>query len=132
MDASSPRGLAREPCSFSLPLAFSGYGCDVYIEATGHPTSVVQGLAMIAKKGTFVEYSVFGEKVTCDWTTISDAKVLHCGLEGQRAPCIWRSSKARCGGRQWQCPIVSGFVASLSAGYSSRGQVFASEHGTVR
>jgi threonine dehydrogenase-like Zn-dependent dehydrogenase len=53
-----------------------GYGCDVYIEATGHPTSVVQGLAMIAKKGTFVEYSVFGEKVTCDWTTISDAKEL--------------------------------------------------------
>mmetsp|Transcript_15766 Transcript_15766/g.25842 ORF Transcript_15766/g.25842 Transcript_15766/m.25842 type:complete len:91 (-) Transcript_15766:79-351(-) len=31
---------------------------------------------MIAKKGTFVEYSVFGEKVTCDWTTISDAKEL--------------------------------------------------------
>eukprot|EP00667_Euglena_gracilis_P014073 EG_transcript_14571 len=53
-----------------------GYGCDVYIEATGHPASVVQGLEMIRSKGTFVEYSVFGEKTTCDWTIISDAKEL--------------------------------------------------------
>eukprot|EP00668_Euglena_longa_P011550 GGOE01013957.1.p1 GENE.GGOE01013957.1~~GGOE01013957.1.p1 ORF type:complete len:369 (-),score=98.97 GGOE01013957.1:302-1357(-) len=53
-----------------------GFGCDVYIEATGHPASVTQGLEMIRSKGTFVEYSVFGEKTTCDWTIISDAKEL--------------------------------------------------------
>ena len=35
-----------------------GYGCDVYIEATGHPAAVEQGLHMIRKLGTFVEFSV--------------------------------------------------------------------------
>ena len=37
-----------------------GYGCDIYIEATGHPSSVQQGLNMIRKLGRFVEFSVFG------------------------------------------------------------------------
>ncbi|MFL7807036.1 MAG: alcohol dehydrogenase catalytic domain-containing protein, partial [Anaerolineae bacterium] len=41
-----------------------GYGCDVYIEATGHTQSVIQGLHMIRRLGTFVEFSVFGEPVT--------------------------------------------------------------------
>jgi len=31
---------------------------------------------MIARKGRFVEYSVFGQKTTVDWTIISDAKEL--------------------------------------------------------
>lgn len=53
-----------------------GYGCDVYIEATGHPTSVEQGLASIRKLGTFVEFSVFGSPVTVDWSIISDRKEL--------------------------------------------------------
>ena len=53
-----------------------GYGCDVYIEATGHPSSVQQGLQMIRKLGRFVEFSVFGEKVTADWSIISDRKQL--------------------------------------------------------
>jgi len=51
-----------------------GYGCDVYIEATGHPSSVVQGLHMIRRLGTMVEFSVFGEPVTVDWTIIGDTK----------------------------------------------------------
>jgi len=68
---------ASDPELVSKVKALSGgYGCDVYIEATGHPSSVVQGLEMIRSKGTFVEYSVFGEKTTCDWTIISDAKEL--------------------------------------------------------
>lgn len=41
-----------------------GYGCDIYIEATGHPSSVVQGMQMIRKLGTFVEFSVFVEPTT--------------------------------------------------------------------
>jgi threonine dehydrogenase-like Zn-dependent dehydrogenase len=53
-----------------------GYGCDVYIEATGYPQSVVQGLHMIRRLGTFVEFSVFGEPVTVDWTIIGDTKEL--------------------------------------------------------
>ncbi|MDH7570116.1 MAG: zinc-binding dehydrogenase, partial [Armatimonadota bacterium] len=53
-----------------------GYGCDVYIEATGHPDAVVQGLQMVRKLGTFVEFSVFGQPVTVDWTIIGDTKEL--------------------------------------------------------
>ncbi|MDR3120380.1 MAG: alcohol dehydrogenase catalytic domain-containing protein [Clostridiales bacterium] len=53
-----------------------GYGCDIYIEATGHPSSVTQGLEMIRKLGTFVEFSVFGQLTTCDWSIISDRKEL--------------------------------------------------------
>lgn len=53
-----------------------GYGCDIYIEATGHPSSVQQGLEAIRKMGRFVEFSVFGELVTVDWSIISDRKEL--------------------------------------------------------
>lgn len=54
-----------------------GYGCDIYIEATGHPSSVVQGLKAIRKLGTFVEFSVFAEPTTVDWTLIGDNKELN-------------------------------------------------------
>jgi threonine dehydrogenase-like Zn-dependent dehydrogenase len=54
-----------------------GYGCDVYIEATGHPAAVEQGLHMIRKLGTFVEFSVMRELVTTDWTIIGDSKELN-------------------------------------------------------
>lgn len=53
-----------------------GYGCDIYIEATGHPKSVTQGLNAIRKLGTFVEFSVFGEDTTADWSIIGDRKEL--------------------------------------------------------
>lgn len=53
-----------------------GYGCDVYIEATGHPRAVTDGLQMIRKMGTFVEFSVMREPVTVDWTIIGDTKEL--------------------------------------------------------
>jgi len=54
-----------------------GYGCDVYIEATGHIEAVPQGLHMIRRLGTFVEFSVFGEPLTVDWTIIGDTKELN-------------------------------------------------------
>ena len=54
-----------------------GYGCDVYIEASGHPAAVEQGLYMIRKLGTFVEFSVMGQPVTVDWTIIGDTKELN-------------------------------------------------------
>ena len=53
-----------------------GYGCDVYIEATGHPASVIQGMKMIRKLGVFVEFSVFGAPTTLDWSIIGDRKEL--------------------------------------------------------
>lgn len=53
-----------------------GYGCDVYIEATGNPKSVEQGLKMIIKQGRFVEFSVFSEPATIDWSVIGDEKEL--------------------------------------------------------
>jgi len=53
-----------------------GYGCDVYIEATGHPAAVEQGLLMTRKLGRFVEFSVMREPVTVDWTIIGDGKEL--------------------------------------------------------
>jgi threonine dehydrogenase-like Zn-dependent dehydrogenase len=54
-----------------------GYGCDVYIEATGAEAGVVQGLRMIRKLGTFVEFSVHAGPVEVDWSVIGDQKELN-------------------------------------------------------
>lgn len=51
-----------------------GVGCDIYIEATGHPASVQQGLDIIRKGGRFVEFSVMSGPSTIDWSIIGDAK----------------------------------------------------------
>ncbi|HTH99789.1 MAG TPA: alcohol dehydrogenase catalytic domain-containing protein [Acidisoma sp.] len=56
--------------------ATGGYGCDVYIEATGSPSGVVQGLSLIRKLGRFVEFSVFGKETSVDWSIIGDRKEL--------------------------------------------------------
>ncbi len=53
-----------------------GYGCDVYIETTGAPIGVTQGLDMIRKLGRFVEFSVFGKETSVDWTIVGDRKEL--------------------------------------------------------
>lgn len=52
----------------------NGNGCDVYLEVTGHPSAVQQGLDMIAKGGRFVEFSVMSGMSTVDWSIIGDAK----------------------------------------------------------
>jgi threonine dehydrogenase-like Zn-dependent dehydrogenase len=49
----------------------------VYIEATGHVVGVPQGLRMIRRLGTFVEFSVFNEPATVDWTIIGDTKEIN-------------------------------------------------------
>ena len=54
-----------------------GYGCDVYIEATGAAAGVLQGLQMIRKLGTFVEFSVHAGSVAADWSIIGDQKELN-------------------------------------------------------
>ena len=62
-------------CSEIMKLT-DGYGCDIYIEATGHPSSVIQGMQMIRKLGRFVEFSVFEEPTVLDWSIIGDRKEL--------------------------------------------------------
>ena len=53
-----------------------GYGCDVYIEATGYPASVIQGVNCIKKGGHFVEFSVFMDETTLNWSILGDHKEL--------------------------------------------------------
>ena len=66
-----------------------GYGCDKYLEVTGHPASVQQGLEALRKMGTFVEFSVFKDLVTVDWSIISDRKELDV-LGGHLSPYCYR------------------------------------------
>ncbi|GAA3712982.1 erythritol/L-threitol dehyrogenase [Zhihengliuella alba] len=65
-----------------------GYGADVYIEATGHPSAVGQGLNLLRKLGRFVEYSVFKDKAAVDWSIISDDKELDV-LGAHLGPHCW-------------------------------------------
>jgi threonine dehydrogenase-like Zn-dependent dehydrogenase len=53
-----------------------GYGADVYLEGSGHPSAVLQGLRLLRKQGTYVEYGVFAEPASVDWSIISDDKEL--------------------------------------------------------
>jgi threonine dehydrogenase-like Zn-dependent dehydrogenase len=65
-----------------------GYGADVYLEGTGHPSAVGQGLNLLRKLGTYVEYSVFGSDVSVDWSIISDDKELDV-LGAHLGPHCW-------------------------------------------
>lgn len=65
-----------------------GYGADVYLEATGHPSAVGQGLNILRKLGTYVEYSVFRSEATVDWSIIGDDKELNV-LGAHLGPHCW-------------------------------------------
>lgn len=65
-----------------------GYGADIYLEATGHPSAVIQGLNLLRKLGTYVEYSVFRSEVTVDWSIIGDDKELDV-LGAHLGPGCW-------------------------------------------
>lgn len=67
---------ARDDAKKIIRELTDGYGCDVYIEATGSPSGVVQGLDVIRRLGRFVEFSVFGKETTTDWSVIGDRKEL--------------------------------------------------------
>ena len=54
-----------------------GYGCDIYVHNSGHPSGVINGLKMIKKLGTFVEFSVFSGETSVDWSIIGDRKELN-------------------------------------------------------
>ena len=66
-----------------------GYGADIYIEVSGHPGSVQQGLEILRKMGRFVEFSVFKDLVEVDWSIISDRKELDV-LGGHLGPYCYR------------------------------------------
>ena len=70
-----------------------GYGADIYLEGTGHPSAVAQGLQILRKLGTFVLYSVFKEDVTVDWSIISDDKELDV-LGAHLGPHCWPAAIA--------------------------------------
>lgn len=67
---------SRDDVNARVKELTDGYGCDVYIEATGAPSGVRQGLEIIRKLGRFVEFSVFGKETTVDWSIIGDRKEL--------------------------------------------------------
>lgn len=54
-----------------------GYGCDVYLEASGVPDGVKQGLECCRKLGVMVEFSVFKGPTSVDWSVIGDEKELN-------------------------------------------------------
>jgi threonine dehydrogenase-like Zn-dependent dehydrogenase len=68
--------IAEEDAVARVKEMTGGYGCDVYIETTGAPIGVTQGLEMIRKLGRFVEFSVFGSDTSADWSIIGDRKEL--------------------------------------------------------
>ena len=80
---------SREDVIGKIRELSGGYGCDKYIEVTGHPASVQQGLEALRKMGTFVEFSVFKDLVTVDWSIISDRKELDV-LGGHLSPYCYR------------------------------------------
>jgi len=56
--------------------ATNGLGCDLYIEASGAPQSVNQGLNALKNLGRYVQMGVFAEEVSADWNVIGDGKEL--------------------------------------------------------
>jgi erythritol/L-threitol dehydrogenase len=68
---------AKEDVVAKVKELTGGIGCDVYIEATGFPQSVTQGLEMIRRLGTFVEFGFFVDPVSVNWSIIGDYKELN-------------------------------------------------------
>lgn len=54
----------------------NGLGCDVYIEASGNPQSVTQGLDALKNRGRYVQMGVLSDLVRADWNIIGDGKEL--------------------------------------------------------
>jgi threonine dehydrogenase-like Zn-dependent dehydrogenase len=80
--------IAEEDAVAKVKEMTGGYGADVYLEGTGHPSAVLQGLNLLRKLGRFVEYSVFKDDVSVDWSIISDDKELDV-LGAHLGPNCW-------------------------------------------
>ncbi len=86
--ATTVLNIARDDVQGTVRELTGGYGADVYLEGSGHPSAVGQGLNLLRKLGTFVEYSVFGSDVSVDWSIISDDKELNV-LGAHLGPHCW-------------------------------------------
>ena len=64
------------------------FGCDVYMEVTGNPASVHQGLKLLAPMGRFVCYSVFKDTFPADWSLIGNENELRSHRITTRDPLI--------------------------------------------
>jgi threonine dehydrogenase-like Zn-dependent dehydrogenase len=53
-----------------------GRGCDVTLEASGHPSAIEQSVQMLRKRGRLMVFSVFAQKTSLDYSIISDIKEL--------------------------------------------------------
>jgi threonine dehydrogenase-like Zn-dependent dehydrogenase len=84
-----------------------GYGCDVYVEASGNPAGVVQGLQMIRKLGTFVEFSVLNEPAIVNWTIIGDTKELNIHGSHLGPYCYPKAIKALAEGKVDVKPLLA-------------------------
>jgi len=103
-----------------------GYGADVYIEASGNPAAIAQGLQLIRKLGTFVEFSVFNEPATINWTIIGDTKELNIHGSHLGPYCYPKTIAAIADGSLQVAPLVAeaypltafdeAMAASLSGG----------------
>ena len=54
-----------------------GYGCDVFVEASGNAAVPQMGLQMLRRLGTLVAFSVLAERSTIDWNIVGDQKELN-------------------------------------------------------
>lgn len=67
---------AKENVAEKIRELTGGLGCDVYIEASGSPKSVTQGIDALKNLGRYVQMGVLSDLVTADWNTIGDGKEL--------------------------------------------------------
>jgi threonine dehydrogenase-like Zn-dependent dehydrogenase len=54
-----------------------GYGCDKYIEASGHPASSAQGLGAIRNLGTYVQFGIYASVIPFDLNIVGDTKEIN-------------------------------------------------------
>jgi L-iditol 2-dehydrogenase len=76
LGADATINVERDDVAARVAEATDGDGADVFIEATGHPEAVGQGLAAVRKLGTMVVFGVFAAPATADWSIIGDRKEL--------------------------------------------------------
>ena len=66
----------EDPVEIVKSLTQDGIGCDVVLEAAGSNASVKAAVNMLRRGGRLMEFSVFAEEVSFDWSIISDIKEL--------------------------------------------------------
>ena len=68
--------LKEDAAEKVIALTGEKYGCDVVLEVAGNNASVNSAIKMLRRGGRLMEFSVFAEEVSFDWSIISDIKEL--------------------------------------------------------